>query len=598
MSGLFRNTAWGKRLIRLSQAFGKDGFEVVRIIRYNGKLGITAQIPAVCNYDTGEPKKAYYVEGSPYEMGYLMGNMAEKEISRMMDYTDKVAFSFIGSKVLEKMKLIQGALIKIAYDLSKKTWNQLPAAITDEIRGIYDGCKSRNPGTRVNMERLIVLNTGIDIICSMVYTGKFFKRIFDKIDPEDFDIPMMCNAFTVSGKSAGGGCYFGRDFTFPSAGVFQDTAAMIIYCPDDPETGKNAGTDTGTDIKTGTNIKTDADGDNIRKLTEKALSGRRSIPFINIAAPGMVGSIAAMNLNGTAFGVNMSPAANCDPGKIGINSLLMTRLCVQYGRNAEDAAQLMEELPRGVSWLYIIADGSGRSCIAETGASWPEPDFVQYADEEYRNLLPDIEFIKSHASAPYKNGVMFRWNDYIYPLEYLEWNYQLWDHYNQKNRTQKKIRQDAFEQAGYISLPGEQNCPSTFYFAPQRENSDEILVASNHCIIPEMRYFAMHRWTQRVIGKKVNDIQWRYDELNRQIHDALAEKGSIDLDDAKRLISFLAPYGKYKNYHADNPRSGDGKEIRIEGCVSVFDLKNRAVESHYGYYCDKWVRITLPGYFK
>jgi len=600
---LFRSTAWGKRLIQLTQAFEEDGFEVVRAIRYNDRVGITAQIPTVRNYDTGEPKKAYYVEGSPYEMGYLMGNMAEKEISRMMDYTDRVVFSFIGSKVLEKMKLIQSVLIKIIYELSKKTWKQLPPVITEEIRGIYDGCRSRNPRTRVNMERLIVLNTGIDILCSMIYTGKFFKRIWDEIEPEDFDIPMMCNAFTACGKSAGGGCYFGRDFTFPSAGVFQDTAAMIIYCPDDCKTEECKAADNSGPARNpaalvdGISIRTAAAEDDIRKLTEKALSGRRAIPFINVSAPGMVGSIAAMNLKGTAFGVNMSPGANCDPGKIGINSLLMTRLCVQYSKSAEDAARLMEELPRGVSWLYIIADGSGRSCIAETGASLPEPDFTQYADDEYRNALPDMDFIRSHATVPYKNGIMFRWNDYRYPQEYLEWNHQLWDHYNQKKGTQKIIHADAFDEAGYINRPGEQNCPSTFYFAPQRENSDEILVASNHYIIPEMRYFAMHRWTQRVIGRRVHDIQWRYDELNRQINDTLAEKGSIDLDDAKRLISFLAPYGKYKDYYADNPRSGDGKEIRIEGSVSVFDLKNRVVECHYGYYCDEWVRITLPRYF-
>ena len=112
-----------------------------------------------------------------------------------------------------------------------------------------------------------------------------------------------------------------------------------------------------------------------------------------------------------------------------------------------------------------------------------------------------------------------------------------------------------------------------------------------------MRYFAMHRWTQKIIGKRVNDIQWRYDELLRQLQDRLKEKGSIGISDAKELISFLAPHGKYREYYADNPKSRNGKEIRIEGAVSVFELKSKVVESHYGYYCDKWVRLTLPAYF-
>lgn len=576
---MYRSTETGKRLIRLAKAFNSDGFEIVRTAAYNGRLGITAESREAVNYDTGRPKRAYYVEGTPYEMGWLMGKMAEEEIARMMDYTDRVVFSFIGSKVLEKMKLVQSILIKIIHELSKKTWQQLPPEITEEVRGIYDGCRSRNPKTRVDMQRLIVLNTGIDILCSVVYSGKFFKRALEGIEPEDFDIPMMCNAFVAGGESAGKGCFFGRDFTFPSAGVFQDTCAYILYSPVTPAGGYGDAHDNDP--------------------APEILAERRDtpIPFVNIAAPGMVGSIAAMNLNGVAVGVNMSPGANCDPEGIGINSLLMTRLCVQYGRSAEDSAALIAGLPKGVSWLYITADGTGRSCIAEAGASWPEPDFTQYADEEYRTILPDMEFIKSHAAVPYRNGAMFRWNDYKYPQEYLAFNRQLWDYYNSRKKTGKAIYPDAFGKTGYINRPGDRNCPSTFYFAPQRENSDDLLVASNHYIIPEMRYFAMNRWTQRVIGKRADDIQWRYDELNRQIHDKLAEKGGIGLEDAKELISFLSPYGRFRDYYADNPRSSDGKEIRIEGCVSAFDLKNRVVESHYGYYCDEWVRISPARYF-
>jgi hypothetical protein len=155
---------------------------------------------------------------------------------------------------------------------------------------------------------------------------------------------------------------------------------------------------------------------------------------------------------------------------------------------------------------------------------------------------------------------------------------------------------DAFSQNGFINRSGDRNCPSSYYFAPQREENDEILIATNHYIIPEMRYFTMHHWTQSIVGDKVNDIQWRYDELNEQINARLSEKGSIDFEDAKDLTDFLSPLRRYPDYYAGNPRSRDGKEIRIEGCTSVFDLKNKVVESHYGYYCDKWVRLTLPKY--
>jgi hypothetical protein len=78
---------------------------------------------------------------------------------------------------------------------------------------------------------------------------------------------------------------------------------------------------------------------------------------------------------------------------------------------------------------------------------------------------------------------------------------------------------------------------------------------------------------------------------------ALSENGTINYSSAKKLIDFLAPYGKYASYYDKNPRSSDGKEICIEGCTSIFDLKRMIVESHFGYYCDQWVKSTLPNYF-
>ena len=101
-------------------------------------------------------------------------------------------------------------------------------------------------------------------------------------------------------------------------------------------------------------------------------TGGISVPFVSVTAPGMVGSISAMNTEGVAMGVNMSPGVNCDPSNIGVNSLLMVRLCTQHSRNADEAVDFIARSPKGVSWNYVIADGkSGRSCAAEAGASGP-----------------------------------------------------------------------------------------------------------------------------------------------------------------------------------------------------------------------------------
>lgn len=560
---MYRSTESGRRLFKLKEAFNSDGFEILKIATYNGKRGIAAQSRTAFNYDTGKPKKVYYLEGTPYEMGYLLGSLAEDEVSRMTSvYAHKVVFSFIGSSALEKATQIQKAFLKIMYELSKKVWKNIPCEIREEIQGIYDGCKSRNAKTKVDLEHLIVLNIGIDILCSRVYTGSFLKRDIPEVSPDDFDLPMMCNAFAISGKSAAGGCYFGRDFMFPSADVFQDTATMIIYNPDQK-------------------------------------SGKPSVPLVSVTAPGMAGSIAAMNIDGIAMGVNMSPGANCDPQNIGTNSLLMVRLCTQHARSAGEAVKIIADMHKGVSWNYIIADGKNdRSCVVEAGASGPEPDFTVFPPKEYAKLLPDKKFIKNHCAQSFTNGIMVRWNDYEYPQEFISFNPALWDYYNKKHKTKKMIKDNAFLKTGFINdSPEEKNCPSSYYFAPQREESSDILIGGNSYIIPAMRYFTMHRWTARIVNRKVDDLQWRYDELNGLIDEMLAKRGFIGMEEAKELISFLTPQGENPGYYSDNPRSSDGKQIRIEGSDSVFDLKKMVVESHYGYYCDKWVKLSLLNYF-
>lgn len=559
-----RSAIRGRRLIRLTEAFNSDGFDISQVATYNGRLGIIAESRLASNYDTGEPKRVYYLEGTPYEAGYLMGCLAEKEVSRMTcEFADKVVFSFIGSTTLEKAKLLQEAFIKLVYRFSKSAWEKQPQEIKDEVRGVYDGCKKHNPKTKVNMEHLIVLNLGIDILCSRVYTGGFMKRdLQPEFDPEDYRIPLMCNAFTVSGRNAANGYFFGRDFMFPMAGVLQDIMAMIIY---NPGGGKD----------------------------------KRAIPMVSLAAPGMVGSIASMNLKGIALGVDMSPGINCDYQDIGTNSLLLTRLCTQNCDSAEEVVEMMQNIKKGVSWAYIVADGKNeRSCVVEAGASGNAPDFTKFVPEEYRPVLPDINFIAEHSSDPFRNGIMVRWNNYRYPKEYLDFNPQIWDFYNSRNKTDMAIIPDAFSERGYINKSRkDKNCPSTYYFAPQREESDDILIATNHYIIPEMRYFAMYKWVQEILTKSLNDIQWRYDTLNDMIFERIAENGSISFNDAKELTGFLSPNGRFPEYYNDNPRSRDGKEIRIEGCDCVFDLKNCIVESHYGYYRDNWVRLALHKYF-
>ena len=555
-------TSFDNQILKLTNAFYHDDFQIKKIItKFNG-LGVMAEHKTAVNYDSKQKKKVYYLQGTHYEIGYLIGMLAEKEIAEMTDvFTEKIFFSFIGSTKLERIELLGEALTYVISVLSKAGFSNMPQDIKDEIQGIFDGCKAQNPFSKVSKDRLITLNLGFDIILSMVYSGNFLLLSIPDIKPSDWTIPIMCNAFSVFGDIAGNGHYFGRDFMFPTANIFQKTATMMIINPID---------------------KTDD----------------KEIPYVSVTAPGIIGCISAMNINGIGIGVDMSPSANCDPENIGVNSLLLAKECIQSGIDLDHVIKTMKQTQRGVSWNYIVSDGmKDRACVVEAGKSDPFPDPLKYPMDYFIPELPDYNFINKHWSAEYNNGLMLRWNDYKYPFEYLNYNQKLWQYYNKMKSSNNILYSDAFNKNGYINKTfKEQNCPSAYYFAPQREELNNLIIATNHFVIPEMRFYAMHPWTAIVVGDKINDIQWRYDALNDEILKAIAKNGSIDYHTAKMLVDYLAPYGVYPSYYEKNLRSSDNKEISIEGCTSIFDLKKKTVESHYGYYCDEWVKITLPNY--
>lgn len=554
-----------QHFLKIYKAFLGDGFQLKkRICTAAGKLGVVAEHTTARNYDTGRKKLSYYLEGTPYERGYLLGLLAEPEISDMaVNFVDNIVFDFIGLEFLNRFPLLQKLLIALIYEISLSTWISQPQHVHDEVRGMLDGCKKSNPNTLVTQARISVLNVGFDVLCAMIYTGGFLCQQIPQITPKDICLGMMCNAFSVFGDAAGGGHFFARDFMFPTGGVLQNNLAHILHYPENSD----GSTDT-------------------------------LYPHVCIGTPGMVGSVSAMNMRGVAAGLNMSPAANCDTEYIGINSLLLLRESILRGGNAVKAAEVIQSAKRGVAWNYILSDGmNNTACTVEAGASWQDIDFLSYPSKQLLPYLPNAEFLLSNNPVPCINGATIRWYAGPFPEWYFKYNSGLWHDYNDKHDPNIVLYENAFLPEGFINrTPEEKNCPSTFYFAPQRTGRN-VFITTNHFLMPHMRLCAMDPWIAQVVQRNTNDIQWRYDELNQQIRQALQEQGSINYQTVKRLADFLAPYGKFPQYYQNNPKSKDGKEFRIKGCVSLFDLKKLAVESHYGYYCDEWVKTSLPAYF-
>ncbi len=603
------------RFARIQSAFRKDGFSVRHLPHAegrgqmagcwlkDGRMGVAAEHPGA-----GRPKRAYYLEGSPRVMGWLLGAMAEGDISRMAnEYVQNVTFAYFDSAAASRggvLAPLKELMVRLIAEASQVMLPDIPPAYIEEIDGIVEGCRSVNPWTLVRRENLLALNLGFDYLLAHIYSGKpFAERGYN---PRLLKTPLGCNAFSLSGAAAGGKHFFGRDFMFPTADVLQDTACLIIHRPDEA-------------------------------------AGRSPLAFVSQTAPGIVGSMTGLNAKGVAMGVDMLPIRFCNPDRPGFNSLLLVRDCLQSCSSAEEVVRHVTEAPRGVPWLYPVADARGGAYVIEAGprlSPGEEFPYATYVPRYYRGRLPRrhyIEMVRRKYGTPLPDrGLFARSRDYRFPQEYIEdWNEQLWHAFDRswllkladasvavmesiadafKPKTGnlwrmlggeiEKLNQGSaacspsyFMERGYINATWtDSNCPGPFYFAPQREDRSDVLVATNHCISPEMRLAGMNEWTAILTGGTLNDMQWRYDELNREILDALeAAPSGIDEKVAWQLIDFLRPNGKFPAYY--NPGgTRDWREVQVHGSVSLCELTGRTLTSLFGYYGDAPVTIRLGAY--
>ncbi len=576
------------RINQLIAAFQQDGFQVAdpvpgpgkEVVVYHDKIGIRATHRTACiGTDPDSKKKAYYVEGDHYEMGYLMGQLAEPEIASMCkDFTKLVALAFVGANIkkIRPLKWLAGLLLEVvAYWFAGNIYPDIPARYKRELEGCQAAARAAGRDTEVSWADLWVMNFGIDALLSFAYTGgsspvtaqpKQFRvqtvinkktRTLWQLAPKHLKIPLMCNAFSVFGEDYH---YFGRDFMFATAGIFEKTACMVIQNPEPLQTPQ--GTEGG-------------------------------LPFVSMTAPGIIGSIAGMNINGVGVGVDMAPSGNCNPSRAGFNSLLLARSSIENGRTCDEAVDIMANSRRGVSWNYILADGTNqKACVLEAAAITSDLDPLAYPSDELKAWLPDRAFLEAHPhpAAENRNGLMVRWNGYEYPQAYLDFNPKLFE------AGGKPYSPGLFGDSSSSSQPWkDKKCPSLRYFQPLGESRPNLVVATNSFIIPEMRLCAMYEWTALLARANADDIQWRYAELNRRLISTLDKSnGRMSYEEAKKILAFLAPDGDFPDYYNSSHESL--AELAIQGSLSLMDLKKKTMESHYGYYADEWVKISLPNY--
>jgi len=571
-----------ERLDTIIARFKEEDFtvssdNVVLLGENKDRIGLFAEHKTATNYETGNAKRVFYLEGSPWEMGYAMGYLAANDVQLMTTkYIDYAIWEMVtGAPPREGANSASPAerdahdfLIDLLYKMLTKedAIAAAPPAIKEEVLGLVAGCAD-SPVFRKGKEKdkvkieekdIWVLNAGFDCLLAHLYALRL-PKLRDPKMRKLLASSIGCNSLALINGAAKDGPLFGRDFMFPTGGIFQELACMTIYNP----------------------------------ISDEHPS---LLPMVSMHAPGMVGSIAAMNNCGVAAGVDVIRGANSNPDDLGVNSLLLVRHAIGNSPSVDKAVDTIVDTPRGVTWLYPIA-GAGsngekdQACVVEAGMTTNTIDFLSYPRDTMKKFMPSEKFLKDHQSTPQRKGAMVRNEEFEVPPEYISrYNPAFW------KVMHKKMVPDAFTRLGYINRTHqEENCPKAYYFAPVRALKHKVVIASNHCVCPEMRLCSMDSWTGKLSGQAANDSQWRYDELNHQTLVAL-QSGAISYAKAKELIDYLSPYRKFPHYHAKNPKSTDGREMVIGGSVSLFDLKRRTVESHFGYYCDDWIKLTLPKY--
>jgi hypothetical protein len=565
--------------VTIQEAFALDGFTVVREVEFHGRKGYRAEHTTAVNVKTGRKKFALAVEGDGYEMGYLTALLAPDSVEAMgTDFLLNIAPSFIGFdpdsvcllfRWLVKLLLpfLKRALVDVAYELSEEMYKDVPVDLKLEMQGLADGLKEARPRTKVSYKEIWALNAGIDCLLSIIYSPDSFLRGLPRLLAGHLRLPLACNGFMVFGNALepglrGNAHFFGRDFMFPTAHVFQDEACLIVYRPTDDR-----------------------------------------LPLASGTAPGFVGSITAMNRQGIGIGVDMAASGHCDAARAGYNAILLVRGAAHAAASAEEALAYMVAARRGCSWDYLIADGAhDRDVVAEAGMSTTDLDPVSYPPEDLQKfaLLPDAMELAAHDSMPLASGLAARWNDSHYSAAFIAYNSELFGKFG------KHYDVSMMGERGYIGrwVDGkvEQNCPEGFYFAPQREDKDDVLIATNHFISPSLRLCAMDPWANWLTRGHDADIQWRYDRLNDLI---LGAYGAINEAEAWRFVNFISADegGITPDYYAS---AADIEYIDSEGHVrttkeiggmtSLLELKSLTIRSRYGYYADEPVTITLPNY--
>lgn len=299
-----------------------------------------------------------------------------------------------------------------------------------------------------------------------------------------------------------------------------------------------------------------------------------------------------MNKYGVSIGVNILTSSATTGKVIGLNSMLLLRYVAHHAKTTREAIELIENAGRGVSWLYQICDATGDCVVIEAGKYEETPtDPLTYVSFLVRPFVPKKEFIEKYSPIPSRKGMYVRDIDYVFPKEFFQFNKRLIEFtgtpYNDSVWGERDI---------WFNTAAEENIASkklmTFYFNPQRENREDVILLSNGAIIPQMRLSQMGTIPAIFDAFTPGTLQWRYDLLNRHILD---NWGKIDEAKALDIAMYLAP-DRVDYWVEDRVDPNDPMTAAVLGSIHVCRLRDLIMHTLSGHYCTPWIKLSLKNY--
>ena len=508
-----------------------QGYKVIDSITTGSDTGYLSE--------NADGKRCIVLKGSPYNMGYQFGRLLPESTYKMTtEYPFNMVADFIGFSK-ESAPGLFDLIFKTANALCKGAVEDksIPAYLIDEMKGMAAG--ATDGGFEVKFEDVLLVNEGIDALYSIILTGA---------------VPALQEANRILKESESTGLvkFSGSKVLYPTANL------NALGCNGFVVSGK--ATVDGR-VYHGRHFMFPT-GEHFHKEALMAVyMPDNGLPFVTLAAPGFVGLTTGLNAEGVSMGVDVvfGAATRATPGT---GCLLVVRDIIQNSASLDDAVARMKKLNRGVSWLYVLAD-KDRSAkytngiVCEVGMK-QDKDGNEFTDGS--DLLPALSkpqyssLIKELDNLPKaEDGVMVRDQNWKYP--------------------------EAFK--------GQK------YFNEQIEERDDLVIATNHYIIPNMVFTTLSPWMKLVAGAEIKSSLTveRYTDLNKRLDEAY---GAIDYEMARDLIDFMNPNrgGIWKDYYTI-----DGE---IGGHHDIFDNGALTMESLYGFYHpdEPWAKVDIKPFLQ